>query len=237
MCKELKKAVIKVYLIRHGMTEGNLKKRYIGTTDESLCRVGREKITENCRHAMYPQAERVYVSPKKRCMETAKLIYPGAAFQVVADLSECDFGLFENKNYQELSDCPEYQAWIDSNGTLPFPDGESRKDFQKRSVEAFEKCIKECAKDGITRVAFVVHGGTIMGIMEKYASPSGDYYDYQIENGEGYELTMANDASGGSRICTGSSAGGSEMAVPSGAADRGIDIRDGKNYQRLTSKK
>lgn len=229
--------VIKICLIRHGMTEGNLKKRYIGTTDESLCEIGREKIEENCRQNIYPQIERVYVSPKKRCIETAKIIYPKAQIQVMEDLSECDFGLFENKNYLELSDCPEYQAWIDSNGTLPFPGGERREEFQKRSVEAFEECIRVCVRDGVQNVSFVVHGGTIMSVMEKYARPSGAYYDYQIENGDGYELIMAYDAPGGGGIFVGSAAWGSEVAVSSGAADRGIDSENRKNYQELTTQK
>lgn len=51
----------------------------------------------------------------KRCMETAKLIFK-ENFYEVEELRECDFGIFENKNYKELSDCPEYQAWIDSGG-------------------------------------------------------------------------------------------------------------------------
>ena len=32
--------------------------------------------------------------------------------------------------------------------------------------------------------AFVVHGGTIMAIMEAYVLPRRDYYDYHIENGK-----------------------------------------------------
>ena len=32
--------MIQLYLIRHSMTAGNLKKRYIGRTDESLCPEG-----------------------------------------------------------------------------------------------------------------------------------------------------------------------------------------------------
>jgi alpha-ribazole phosphatase len=32
----------------------------------------------------------------------------------------------------------------------------------------------------------VVHGGTIMSVMEKYAVPKGNYYDFQVKNGQGY---------------------------------------------------
>ena len=34
--------------------------------------------------------------------------------------------------------------------------------------------------------AFVVHGGTIMSILEKYAVPRRDYFGWHCENGCGY---------------------------------------------------
>ncbi len=49
-----------------------------------------------------------------------------------------DFGQFEGKNYEELKDNPDYQKWIDSNGTLPFPGGEPREQFIRRSMEGFD---------------------------------------------------------------------------------------------------
>jgi len=67
---------------------------------------------------------------------------------------------------------------------MPFPGGESRADFAKRCVDAFEKLKESGSED----TALIVHGGTIMAIMERYAMPKGDYYDFQVKNGEGYWL-------------------------------------------------
>ena len=188
--------MIQLYLIRHSMTAGNLKKRYIGRTDESLCPEGIVLLESYIQKNIYPEVQRVYVSPMKRCMETAKLIFK-ENFYEVEELRECDFGIFENKNYKELSDCPEYQAWIDSGGTMTFPEGEDPEEFRKRCVRGFEKVIKECRHDQIKSVAVVAHGGTIMSIMDRYArdengQPDGSYYDYQVKNGEGYELIIAD---------------------------------------------
>ena len=33
-----------------------------------------------------------------------------STYVVVEELAECDFGKFENRNYEELSGMPEYQA-------------------------------------------------------------------------------------------------------------------------------
>ena len=54
--------------------------------------------------------------------------------QVIPEWTEIDFGLFEGKNHRELSGNMAYQEWIDSNGTLPFPEGESREEFIDRSI-------------------------------------------------------------------------------------------------------
>ena len=165
------------------MTAGNLKKRYIGRTDESLCPEGIVLLESYIQKNIYPEVQRVYVSPMKRCMETAKLIFK-ENFYEVEELRECDFGIFENKNYKELSDCPEYQAWIDSGGTLAFPGGESREAFIARCVDGMELVMEQirqqlayraCPKCRETEdncmiqeplpVAAVVHGGTIMALL------------------------------------------------------------------------
>lgn len=38
----------------------------------------------------------------------------------MADFRECDFGIFEGKNYEELKENRDYQRWLDSGGVLPF---------------------------------------------------------------------------------------------------------------------
>ena len=116
-----------IWLIRHGMTEGNRYQRYIGKTDELLCEEGKEKLKE----FFYPEPEAVFVSPLVRCRETAEILFPEKRLRIIDQLAECDFGDFENKNYLELSGNPDYQAWVDSGGILPFPNGESREEFSE----------------------------------------------------------------------------------------------------------
>ena len=82
--------MIKLWLIRHGKTEGNKLSRYIGTTDEPLCQEGTEFL-----HKMdYPKVQAVYVSPLKRCVQTAEILFPGEPVHIIEELAECDFGSF-----------------------------------------------------------------------------------------------------------------------------------------------
>lgn len=179
-----------IYLLRHGRTEGNLLGRYIGRTDEALCAEFTKELRE--KSGRYT-ADLLFVSPMKRCVQTAQILFPGQKQYSVNDFRECDFGVFENKNYQELSDDPRYQAWIDSNGMLPFPEGESRESFQQRCVYAFQKVLEEAKKQKAETVACVVHGGTIMSILAELAYPKRDYYEYQVRNGGGYAVTVRED--------------------------------------------
>ena len=178
--------MIKLWLIRHGMTEGNKKARYIGVTDEPLCPEGIEVL-----HKMdYPEPDAVYVSPLKRCVQTAAILFPGEPVHIIEELSECDFGEFENKNYKELDGNADYQAWVDSNGMLPFPGGESREEAKRRNLTGFDKAVTRCIRRGISQAALVIHGGTIMNIMEEYAQIPRSFYEWHVKNGGGYEVEL-----------------------------------------------
>ncbi len=172
---------MEIYFIRHGKTKGNLERRYIGRTDEPLCESG---ICELKAHN-YPKADFVISSPMKRCQQTANIIFPNQSKIIFDGLQECDFGDFEGKNYKELCANKKYLHWLESKGTLPFPNGESHKEFVRRCVKAFADSVSMCEE--YKKIAYVIHGGTIMAIMEEFAVPKKSFYDYQIKCGCGYK--------------------------------------------------
>lgn len=174
-----------ITLIRHGKTLGNLEKRYIGITDEPLSKQGVEEIAAG----NYPACDILFSSPLRRCIQTAKIIYPAKEPIVIQELKETNFGRFEGKNYQDLSEDLEYIKWIESGGTAPFPEGEGRSEVIKRTMIGFEKLIG--ASDEYKSVVAVVHGGTIMSILSSLFK--GDYYSYHVENGEGYTFDLSSD--------------------------------------------
>lgn len=172
--------MIKLIFIRHGATAGNLERRYIGRTDEPLCAQGMEQVKKlQDKQFKY---DYLFVSPLLRTRQTAELLFPGKPYTVVADLAETDFGMFEGKNADELTGCKEYQAWVDSMCLAPIPGGESVADFKKRCISAFAEVMKTIP-DNCTAV-FVVHGGTIMSILEAYSDPPCGFYDHHIGNGQ-----------------------------------------------------
>lgn len=174
-----------VVLIRHFKTPGNLQGNYIGITDEEII-----TPVPYANTIAYPKVERIYVSPLKRCVQTAQLIYKEQALLRKQALQERDFGQFEGKNYQQLSTEPVYQEWINRMGAIPFPEGEDPMEFRARCQQGFLECVEEAIKQKIASVGFVVHGGTIMSIMEAFDSEHRGFYDYQVKNGQGFVLHL-----------------------------------------------
>ncbi|MDO5518046.1 MAG: histidine phosphatase family protein [Clostridium sp.] len=178
--------MIKIILIRHSKTQGNIEGRYIGITDEHLCKDGIELLKSKD----YPKVEAVYCSPLLRCTETAEIIYKNLKPKIYDGLRECSFGDFENKNYEELKNDEYYQKWIDSNGTLPFPNGEKTKIFKNRCISAFDDIVNDITENKVDTSALIVHGGTIMSILDKYSYPHKEFYNWQAKNGEGYLIEI-----------------------------------------------
>ena len=169
---------MELIFIRHLKTKGNRLRQYIGVTDEPL--------DQPVLLREYPNADTVVVSPLKRCIQTAELIYPGKGQMICPGLRECDFGEFEKKTYEELKDHPAYQKWLDSGGAAAFPGGEGREAFVKRSVAAFEETVRKLMENGCRRASFVVHGGTIMAVLSEFDREKRDFYQWQVANGEGF---------------------------------------------------
>lgn len=183
---------IKLIMIRHGATASNKEHRYLGTTDEPLSEEGKGALYKVRKKKLYSDVDYVFSSPMKRCLETAGLLYPNQKPFVIQQWKEMDFGVFEGKNYMDLRGDKRYQEWIDSNGMLPFPEGESREEFTERCAQGLfilRKRLAEAAEKGTIKAAVaIVHGGTIMSLLSSFYG--GEYFDYQLPNGCGYVCTV-----------------------------------------------
>lgn len=178
-----------IYLFRHGQTLWNAQRRYIGSTDQSLSPEGRAALAGRAG----PPVDRLWVSPLRRCRETAAMLYPGMEQQVVEDLRECAFGVFEGCTYEELRDDPAYRRWLDSAGEIPPPGGEGKAESRARVLGAFLPLMETGGS-----AALVVHGGTIMTLMEALED-SREFYRWQVGCGEGLWCQW----DGGRLICLG----------------------------------
>ena len=172
-----------IHLIRHGMTQGNLEGRYIGSTDLPLCEEGIRQLEARKAAAPYPKAEICYCSPLKRCQQTAKILYPDLTPQVVTDFRETDFGAWENKTAKELADeDPDFVKWMEGDKNITPPGGENNGWFLQRTCAAFEHVVDGLLRMGTySSAAIVAHGGVLMAILSAYGLPRAPFYDWLTE--------------------------------------------------------
>jgi alpha-ribazole phosphatase/probable phosphoglycerate mutase len=161
----------KIYLIRHGETEGAETKRYKGHIDVPLSENGIEQIK---RLAEYLSAEvqkrgsaeaayelsAIYTSDLSRAVKSAELIAKphGIKPMVLPELRERNFGTWEGMSFDEIKEkWPDaFNSW--SSNPLKFcpMGGESTIEVRDRAVKAFNKIIEQHNGHNI---AIVSHGG------------------------------------------------------------------------------
>ena len=179
---------MKVVLIRHARTHGNIEKRYIGKTDEQLCSGGVKQAKALFERGNLPRPDALIVSPYFRCTQTAQILYPDTAYEIYNDLRECDFGLFEGKTHADLIDNKWYTSWLAADCMSDIPGGESVAGFKRRCHTAFVESIR--AKSDDSTVVFVIHGGCIMAILERFSQPQRDFQEYYVDNCEMVECSV-----------------------------------------------
>ena len=176
---------MKIVLIRHAKTQGNLEKRYIGRTDEPLCLDGVKQAEALFESGKLPRLDTLISSPYLRCTQTAEILYPGMVYKINDDLRECDFGIFEGKTHAELLCNDEYTSWLSTNCLHDIPGGESVTAFKRRCQSAFTGITETAGnKSGEASVAFITHGGCIMAVLEHFSRPRKEFQEYYVNNCE-----------------------------------------------------
>ena len=182
---------MELLLIRHSITPGNLKKQYIGSTDQPLAQEGEALARE--RAALLPPAEVLWISPMLRCRQTAALLFPPLVPREIPDLRECDFGDFEGKTWEEIHDDPAYQRWTGGDRDAALPNGEPVGAFYARCRRGFLQVLQEARALNIQRGAVVAHGGTWMAVLEAYGRPERPFYQWQPQNCRGFRVEVGEN--------------------------------------------
>jgi alpha-ribazole phosphatase len=172
----------------------NEKHLYCGLTDLPLSEHGGAVVLKNKLQGVYPKkADLYFTSGLVRTDQTLNIIYDSPHREVVSQLVEYDFGIFEMKGHEELKSRDDYNAWtIDKTGNVYCPSGESRKSFTKRVLEGFN-LVREQAQEVETALV-VCHGGVITCIMDYLFPRIRNFYEWQPEPARGYMLMY--DANG-----------------------------------------
>ncbi len=152
----------RLWLIRHGEPEESVRGRCYGDLDAGLSMKGGDEMKAVGRELACVPLEAIYVSPKRRALESARRIaeFHDCPVQTVDALAEIRFGLFEGRSYDEIAaEYPEiYRKWMDDPTAVKFPDGESFAELWERVT----RCVKSLrAEHAGQSIALVTHAGVI----------------------------------------------------------------------------
>lgn len=152
---------MKLTLLRHGITEGNRRRLYYGSTDLPLLQEGWEALEDLRAQGGYPTATRYYTSGMIRTEQTLLALYGPVSHEVLPGLREMDFGAFEMRSYEELEHDPAYLAWLEGDVEANLcPGGESGQRVTTRALEALAPLLA-AGEDAVC----ITHGGVIGGLL------------------------------------------------------------------------
>ncbi|MBI4825580.1 MAG: alpha-ribazole phosphatase [Nitrospirae bacterium] len=161
----------KLYLIRHGETEGAETKRYKGHIDVPLSENGIEQIrrlAEYLNNSPIPllsksgqkRVDVVYCSDLSRAVKSAEIIAEpyGLKPVIMPELRERNFGLWEGMSFDEIREkWPDaFNAWADNPLEFSPMNGESTIELRDRALKVFSEII---GKHQGEHIAIVAHGG------------------------------------------------------------------------------
>jgi len=173
---------MKLTLLRHGITEGNLRRLYYGAADIPLLPQGRQALREE--RGVYPTAARYYTSGMRRTEETFAVLYGDAPHEKLPGLREMNFGIFEMRSYEEIKDDPRFQAWIAGDmENNAFPGGESPAQVTRRALAAIAPVIA-AGEDAVC----VIHGGVIASLMTVWFPKRGNRFALTPRPGHGWQI-------------------------------------------------
>lgn len=161
----------KLYLLRHGQTEFNVKKLVQGRCDSPLTDLGHQQAAKATAwlkaHDVVP--EKVVSSPLGRAMDTASLVAaellgPDAAVEPCEGIIERCYGTFEEGPHDALPT----DVWDPGEDLVPFG-GEGSQALQARMVSTLTNLM---GIDGVRTLLAVSHGSASRQFI-KATAPEG----------------------------------------------------------------
>lgn len=191
---------MKYVIFRHGQTEGNAKKMWVGQTTDI-------ELNENGINQAYALAEKlkdikldaVFSSSLQRSLKTAEIVTSAQPENVPIfaedGLREGNCGVAEKLSIAEARECwPEiarsWQIFKKENFSVRFPEGESIGEMSERVFAVLDRISEN---DALKTVGISVHGG-VMGMifatlgLEHPIIPNCSYFILEGGAKQGYRM-------------------------------------------------
>ena len=160
---------MKVYMVRHGESEGNAYKIHSGWSAVPLTKKGKEQARATAALLEGIEFDRIYVSDLARARQTAELALPGQSdrFLFTEEMREYNNGPnVVGRPFAEME--AEYgERYLRWRRDLDYSEigGETQEHFFAR-VSSFMRRLEADAGGGARNVAVVTHAGTLRNVLQ-----------------------------------------------------------------------
>jgi broad specificity phosphatase PhoE len=164
-----------IYIVRHGQTDWNNSGRYGGQIDVELNKVGIEQA-KNLRNILKNiKFDKVYVSPLKRTLKTATIIYDGDL--IIDDrIKERSNGELEGKLKSDIKESIDFNDPDEHRYNI-----ENIIDFRKRIKSFYDDILYNYHGENIL---IVTHAGVGIYLRCFFEGEPDNYLDYKMKNGQ-----------------------------------------------------
>ena len=181
---------MEIYVVRHGLSEGNEQMIFQGRLDFPLAKEGRKQAEHLGKYFSQRNLkfDRIVASPLLRAKETAELItsqldnHPDIEFE--EGFMEFKIGKLEGVKSADVKDLfPSYYK-RPPNGWLDFSefDGESWDELQERVDSVMDKYAPKDQLLEDYKMLIVAHGGSMRGIIRNLLEVEEGFMYIRIEN-------------------------------------------------------
>lgn len=165
--------VTRLFLVRHGETEGTSRGLIAGRLDIALSDLGREQARAVGARLLPASLVAVYSSTSRRALDSARAIAKPHGLTPIADpdLCEIDFGVLEGLTFAEVETRhPEIAAaWLSRPHEIEFPGGESLAALRQRVERSTAGIV---GRHPFAAIAVVCHAGPIRALVAHSAGLS-----------------------------------------------------------------
>jgi len=157
---------MKLFLIRHGQTDWNLKGKIQGSCDIELNHTGMKQAEELSNKILEEgyKFSKIYSSLQRRAVKTAEILSLATNLDYISieGLEEMNLGKWEGLSWTDVKEKyqMEYEQWYINRRYTRTPRGESYQDLLERVLAVIHKIINENCED----VVIVTHSAVIMSI-------------------------------------------------------------------------
>jgi len=172
-------ATTRLILVRHGEPDESVRGRCYGSLDPGLSPLGVSQMRRAAQLLRPFRVRALYCSPRRRALDSARIVLPHLEPRIDARLSEIDFGAMEGLTYEDaaIRFANVYRVWMQRPTDVCFPEGESFSAMYKRVTKAIDALIPK--HTGLS-IAIVAHAGVNRIILTRAAGlPKHRMFDCQ----------------------------------------------------------